>query len=214
MTNKSLEDRIQRLEDLHEIQNLMSRYEYCHTASKHEETARMFAQKAPDVRAEVNNIWGVYEGQESIWRLYVGVHEHSDGDDRKGRMFMHTLTTPVIEVAGDGKTAKGLWISPGNETKMIDGKLQPYWAWCKYGVDFIKEDGEWKFWHVKVYGIFLCPYDKSWVDAPVGTFTPKPPELMGDKESEYNWMYSTDAVTEDIPAPPVPYETWDDKSMA
>ena len=171
MEKRSLEERVQRLEDIDEIQKLMSRYSYCHTASLHQETADMFAKNAPDIRAEVNDTWGIYEGREGIQRLYVGVHVHSDGPDRKGRMFMHTLTTPIIEVAGDGKTAKGLWISPGHETKIIDGKLQPYWAWCKYGVDFIKEDGEWKFWHVQVYGVFLCPYDKSWVEA-VGSFTP------------------------------------------
>lgn len=30
-----------------------------------------------------------------------------------GILPVHSLTTPVIEVAADGKTARGVWISPG-----------------------------------------------------------------------------------------------------
>ena len=73
MATKSLEERIQRLEDIHEIQNLMSRYEYLHTARLQEELAELFATKTPGVRAEIAN-WGVYEGSEGVRRLYVGAH--------------------------------------------------------------------------------------------------------------------------------------------
>ena len=71
MVTNSLEKRVQRLEDIHEIQNLMSRYEYLHTAGLHEETAEMFAKNIPGVRAEIGP-WGVYEGTEGIRRLYWG----------------------------------------------------------------------------------------------------------------------------------------------
>jgi hypothetical protein len=66
--------------------------------------------------------------------------------------FMHTNLTPVIEIAGDGKTAKGIWysiglsVTPGFES---NGKttLRSNWQPEKYAVDFIKEDGKWKIWH-------------------------------------------------------------------
>ena len=32
----------------------------------------------------------------------------------------------------------------------------------RYGNDFILEDGEWKIWHLHVFGIFMCPVDKNW----------------------------------------------------
>jgi hypothetical protein len=52
-------------------------------------------------------------------------------------MIMHTLTTPIIEVAGDGKTAKGMWYSPGQVTEVgQDGKPMAMWMWEKYGADF------------------------------------------------------------------------------
>jgi hypothetical protein len=65
---------------------------------------------------------------------------------------IHTQTTPIIEVAGDGKTAKGIWYSPGIGTnvEIRNGKpeISGGWFWEKYAVDFVKEDGKWKIWHL------------------------------------------------------------------
>jgi hypothetical protein len=66
---------------------------------------------------------------------------------------MHTQETPVIEVAGDGKTVKGLWYSIGIGVRANVNKDGTYtksteWMWEKYAVDFIKEDGKWKIWHL------------------------------------------------------------------
>lgn len=213
MAKMSLEERVERIEAVHEIQNLVGRYSYLHTAGMQEETVELFAQKTPGVSAEIGG-WGVYDGIEGIKRLYPGFHNFAEGD-RVGQMHMHTFTTPVIEVAYDLKTAKGIWISPGHETgAFVDGKLEAYWAWCKYGCDFVKEE-EWKIWHLHVYGLFICPYDKSWVEfnADQGDME-VPDNLKPDKPATYNWHYSPTGKTELVPAPPEPYETWDGKSVA
>lgn len=216
MGKKSLEERVQRLEDIHEIQNLFSRYEYLHTADMQEETVDLYAQNAPDVSAEIAG-WGLYVGIEGIKRLFLGVHRQGGKEALFGSMHMHTLTTAVIEVAGDGRTAKAVWISPGHESMGFgDGKIKAFWAWLKYGCDFIKEDGKWKIWHSHVYPIFMTPYEKSWTEAPPSTASPwvVPDELKPDRPTTYLWEYSTDRVYENVPAPPEPYETWDGISMA
>ena len=66
---------------------------------------------------------------------------------------MHTQETPVIEVAGDGKTAKGIWYSIGLAVRgSIDDNgntsISTGWMWEKYAVDFAYEDGKWKIWHL------------------------------------------------------------------
>ena len=209
MAEKSLEERIERLEAVHEIQNLMSKYEYFHTAGWHDETAAMFATKTPGVRADIVD-WGLYEGIESVKRLYSKVHKYVEGD-RVGCMSVLPISTPVIEVAGDGKTAKGLWIHTGSVTFPVEGKPQAHWAWVKYAVDFVKEDGKWKFWHFHVYALLHTPYEKSWAEAfDELPFPPFPDELKSDRPSTYWWTYSPDAVTENVPAPPEPYETFDE----
>jgi hypothetical protein len=214
MAEKSLGEMVQRLQDIHEIQNLMGKYEYLHVAGMHDETAELFALKTPGVKAEM--VYGVYEGAEGIKRLYGPTHRFAEGmGDRTGQMHLHALTTPVIEVAGDGKTAKAVWISPGVETgRDFDTKeLEANWCWCKYGIDFIKEDGKWKIWHLHVYGMIWTPYEKSWVEAcgsPSMDFLPE--ELRADRPPTYNWLYQPTLETEYVPVPPEPYETWDEST--
>jgi hypothetical protein len=68
-----LEERVQRLEDIHQIQNLMGRLEFLYTAGLEKEAMQLFALKTPGVSAEVAN-WGVYDGPEGIKRMSLGVH--------------------------------------------------------------------------------------------------------------------------------------------
>ncbi len=191
------------------IQNLMGTYSFLLTAGRYKDMCNLFAQKAPDVRAEMN--WGVYDGYEGILRLYAKYH--NDVIVGPGCMAVHALTTPVIEVAGDIKTAKAVWVSPGH---MTGGPFSPektikaHWAWMKYGCDFINEDGEWKIWHLHVYGIFMAPFDKSWAETGDVHVAPEMPlEYRPDRPPTYSWSYNTNAVTELVPKPPKPYETFD-----
>lgn len=211
MTTESddLARRIARMEAVHEVQNVMGRYSFLHSANMHRETMELFALELPDVRAEM--MWGVYEGAESIERLYPGYHAWVDGDAR-GKMHMHTLTTPIIEVDRDATTAQGVWISPGHETMaFVTESNEAMWAWCKYGADFIRIDGVWKIWHLHVYGLFMSPYNTSWVDAaePEGG-PPLDDRFEPDRPATTHWMYSPDVVYANEPAPPRPYDVFDD----
>ena len=214
MADMSLEARLERMEAVHQIQNLMGRYSYFHTAGMQAETAELWAKHTPGTAANVPS-FGYYEGFEGIKRLYPGAHNYAEGD-RIGQMHMHILTTPVIEVAGDGQTAKGVWISPGQETAVVDGKGQAFWAWLKYGADFVKEDGRWRFWHLNVFGLFFTPYNKPWTEgtAPEGEGggSALPDEFKPDKVTSYWTNYTVDSKQSPVPAPPEPYETWDEST--
>jgi hypothetical protein len=212
--NESLQKEIQRLKDLHEVQEVMSRYFHWHTAGLHKECYdKLFAKKQPDVRAEIAD-WGRWEGPEAVKNLYYKVLTAAEGD-RKGQMFVHSIDTPSIQIAGDGKTAKGVWFSPGHETAKVNGKLQAFWCWSYFGTDFIKEDGVWRIWHYHCYAMFRVPFEQSWVE-----FTSKPsvstgegpqiPEGAGpNKPFTYFNEYTPTSVRELVPAPPEPYETFD-----
>jgi hypothetical protein len=210
MKNKSIEDRIRHLEDIHQINNLMGRYEYYHVADMCKEQAELFASGIADVRAEISGV-GVWEGSDGMTRFWKVIQ--TKGDPR-GVMRLHTLTTPVIEVAGDGKTAKGVWISPGADSGVCpNGKAGASWTMIKYGIDFIKENGRWKFWHYHLYQVFSTPYERNWTEvAPSRGPAKFPEELKPNRPSIYSWIYRPDAVTENVPAPPESYETFDDKT--
>jgi SnoaL-like domain len=212
----SLQIQLARLDAVHQVENVMGRYSYWHSANMHRECVDLFALGTPGVRAEM--MWGVYSGAEGIRRLYEGWHRHLGPEADAGSMHMHTLTTPVIEVAGDGQTARAAWISPGHETMgplESGGAAQAHWAWCKYGCDFVLEDGQWKIWHLHVYGILFTPYGKPWTAAGDNAAVVDPPstpvELAADKPPTTRWMYSPDAVYVNEPAPPLPYDTFDEQ---
>lgn len=206
------EQRLERLEAYDAVSNVMGRYSYLHTAGRHTESESLFALKTAGVRVEM--MWGVYEGAQSIHRLYSGMHVETEGvNERKGQLHLHTLTTPVIEVAGDLKTAKAVWVSPGVETGFFGtDKITANWGWAKYAADFIKENGEWKIWHLHVYGLFLSPYDKNWVEVINDHDMPELPDhWKPDRPPTTHWMYSPDRVAVLSPAPPAPYIHFNEK---
>lgn len=209
-----LENRLGIQEDIEDIRHLMSKYEIWHVPSKVTETWKLFAMKSPDVSAEIDD-WGVYVGPESIRKLYQIGHVVP----AKGTMHTHHLDTYVIQVAKDRKTAKGIFFSPGHETWVRQGGNIATWVWGKYGCDFIREDGEWKIWHLHWYTAFRADYYKSWqeefklpfVEAVAAAGTD---ELPADKPTTYHNPYSLDFEMEVYPDFPEPYDTWDGKGTA
>ena len=71
MAEKTLEEQVRRLNDIHEIQNVMSLHEYYHTAGMHkEEVEEIWAQKTPGVSWETGDL-GRFEGIDAIRKIYV-----------------------------------------------------------------------------------------------------------------------------------------------
>jgi hypothetical protein len=84
---------------------------------------------------------------------------------------------------------------------------------AKYACDFVKEDGEWKIWHLHVCLTFRTPYDKGWVEQPVvGSFRP-PMKYGPDKLTTSYKPFHTDIRNVMGPPPPELYDTWADKFL-
>jgi hypothetical protein len=213
---KSLEARVQRLEDVEEIQKLMSRYAYLNTAHMHDELIeQLFSKKTPGQKVQIDG-WGIWEGPDAAYRCYHGAHGWIERTllGLPGTMMQHAFTTPLIEVAGDGKTAQGVWISPGHEARPSGGTVTAFWVWVFYSNDFVKEDGAWKIWHHRVTEILFSRADGDWTTANVLSeeMNPEwPEECKPDRPSPPQWKYSPTAITVLDPAPPEPYETWSDE---
>ena len=188
MTTNELEARIRRLEDIEEIKMLQSRYQHFIHTYDWEGIVDLFAKKAPDVSAEIGQS-GLFVGTEGIKRFFTE-RMPSPRRGRKGTLLFHIAVNPVIEVSKDGKTAKAVWLSPGIETSG-QHNLQ-CWGWGKYYCDYIKEDGKWKFWHLKWYQTFETPIEKGWIHQQevgvIGTW--RTPEFFPpDKPSTYHMPY-------------------------
>jgi hypothetical protein len=217
-----LEREVGRAQAVGQIQNLINRMQYYHSINKDKLIyEKIFAHKAPDIRLHFGE-QGYWEGEgvKMVSTMEMGPSPAGE-DARKGQMIMHLMLQPVIEIAGDGKTAQATFWAAGIMA-MRDRKTGGAgcsWEWNRYGDDFIKEDGEWKLWHHHVYPLFRIGYDDKWADQfkpkagmPEGAGMKFPAEL--DKyhhpPTKADVFYSPDEVLPEIP-PPEPYETWNDK---
>lgn len=205
----SFEQRLSKIESYYEIKNMMGDYERLHTSGQHQlNVDRYWSKKRSDVSTDIARV-GLWVGQEGIQRFWVNCQ--NPVWDQLGHMHLHTLTTPVIEVAEDGETAKGIWMSPGVETSP-EGK--PLWAWVKYGIDFVFEDGSWKFWHFHLHRYFMTPYDEHWIDVPNAMAVS--PQWPADKAPDYpsmdHWVYTKNAIAPNLPRVPSAYSTWLDSN--
>ena len=229
----TLEQKVQKVLDIQEVQNVMSHHQFMASAGKNkEELETIWAQKAPDV--SFGQIPGRWVGMKAIMDYYgapkgYGIEKNfaalkkvfPDINFDKTTFTQHsfksfiTLTTPIIEIAGDGQTAKGVWYAPGYLTHLEGEKFDGWWMWERYAVDFIKEDGEWKIWHFNVFTDIACPYNKSWVDLAMERIAAKTPPRGGipglpppNEAPTLKWSaYDPTFVGDDFPLP-VPYETF------
>jgi hypothetical protein len=174
---KSLQRAVQRQQDVVQIQNLMSRRSFYHAAGRQAEELELYAHR-PDIsfgqnqgfRVGLENIAAGYRERYAkvrelelarISRLYPAIKDLPENIG-VGMFQEHTITTPIIEVAGDGKTAKGMFYTPGAVAGVTaDGTLGASWIWEKYAVDFIREDGKWKFWHILVVTDIVVPWGQG-----------------------------------------------------
>jgi hypothetical protein len=199
-TNTSLEARleakiaehelqIERLKAVSAVQNCMGRYETFHlVGTEVGKTPECYALWRDDVTVEVSDGGIVYGAKnvEAYWKNFTTM------DPENRSIFFHSLATPCIQVAGDGKTAKATFWSPGFETSSggrmaggsgsgsggtsggapgpapsgTQGGGMAVWCWGKYGCDFIKnpKTGEWKIWHSHWFRTTRNDYHLSFVE--------------------------------------------------
>ena len=158
-----------------EVQNVFSKHAYYHQVGKFCEEMQdiWIKENGPNAGTAVwtnggqvqapysqiklnyctNHLESLKQSLTQLSKIMPSVKDIPENIGAGSEYVMHTQETPVIEVAGDGKTAKGLWYSIGLAVRgsvTQDGKTSTntQWMWEKYAVDFIKEDGKWKIWHL------------------------------------------------------------------
>lgn len=227
----------QRSHDRAAVENLFGRYMTLHNAFRDPEIVDLWVRKGtPDVRAQYSNN-GVYTNWDNIMSY------HAQRPNPPGKLIYHFLASPIIEVAADGKTAKGMWLMSGLESGLtapesakgapdfmyeknvtIDGKkVWMHTVYAKYGVDFIKQDGQWKIWHFHCFEVARAPFGMGWIPfAAASQDSPFADDLMyfgedgkpvmmpqpdGTATIRHNPYRTDKGQTLDL-KPPVPYRTF------
>ena len=207
---------LERVQAVTAIQNVMSHYECVHlNPAYNSHSTECFAMWRPDCSCEVSD-WGCVFGPEAIQKFW----DAQTADDCRGGIFFHTLCTPCIEVAGNGKTAKVTWASAGFETMpagVMADEAKSFWCWGKYGMDFIKnpETGEWKIWHMKWFRQIRNDFYTDWYNDSKNTLVGFPGknggafEMEGVRPSVFHRPYQFDEIPHPFPITPKPYYDYD-----
>jgi hypothetical protein len=162
----------ERALDVQEIQNVMSKHQRIRDNIEELNTIWVDPDGPYGKTAHWANPNGIWEGMELVMSYYGTAARENERKALEaisklypeikvvpenygiGTWGVNSPTNPIIEVAGDGKTAKGIWESngPSLSSSVVDGKLEVHgtWFWRTYALDFVKEDGQWKIWHMNI----------------------------------------------------------------
>jgi hypothetical protein len=168
-----LEAEAARAEDVSEIKRLQRAYGYYLDAAQWDQMADLFADNGS---IEIG-LDGVYVGKERV-RQYLHALGGGSVGLKRGELNEHMILQPVIDVAPDGRTAKGRWralIAAGEYRK---GAV---WGEGPYENEYVKDNGIWKIKTLHWYQTFMVPYAGGWAknkDVNAGIFVSRklPPD--------------------------------------
>ncbi|MDR0518466.1 MAG: nuclear transport factor 2 family protein [Clostridiales Family XIII bacterium] len=164
----STEQLVERWESQREIKNLMGKYANCVILNREDELFDAFwAGGENDVCLVFND--GYYKGAEAVRSYYMAERERNalvskllrdrfpeqlggKNDDEIygiGPFKVNPMACPVIEIAGDNASAKGLWYCQGAYNKVEECGPLAHWTWGFFAVDFINKDGAWRILHLQ-----------------------------------------------------------------
>ena len=178
----SLRKQVMVLNDVEEIKKLQRAYGYYLENWMTDEVVDLFSD-SPETVLLVHA--GRFNGKAGVKRFFK-----ARGTDRGHRRpyFFHQVMqlSPVIDVAPDGRTAKGRWYGFGANATPVGDKVFQGWMNGVYENEYIKENGTWKIWKLGWYMYFFAPYAKGWVDWDKQidkNFQHQPPQLQTDGDA-------------------------------
>ena len=157
--------------------------------------------------------WGRYDGKSGV--VYCYLVDHGDYTDPTipdnagaGVLAIHLSSSECVEVAADGKTARGIFHTGGTETIRKDGCC----CFTRYGVDFIRDErGAWKIWHMWLVPNGMNQFPYCWTDSEHTSWTTVSWQPKDDELFHKAWRYSPDDVYPLCwPDYPHKYASWDE----
>jgi len=165
------------LEDQNAIENLQRSYGFYVDKAQWRDAADLFAT---DGTLEIGGR-GVFVGRPRILQYLTWLSP--DGLTR-GKLFNHLQLQPIVDVAEDGKTAKGRWrflVEVGEYQK------SQIWGGGTYENEYVKENGVWKIKALHAYFRFYTPYADGWAKTALPNTRPekdlppdRPPTVVYD----------------------------------
>ena len=221
-------------EDRRAVQNLMGIFSGHYLLKKEKDiVAELFSGRA-DISLGINT--GYYEGREAVEGYYEAIHRKNllttklimakypeEFKDKTPEEALEDMAfekaaadTPVVEIAGDGQTARGIWTCRNSYSDLTTGGPVTFYEWGWVAADFVKEDAGWKIWHLLILndvhvqaGLQYYEADKPYETVPgfeaIGDFKMPEPNVKVTLRAPY----APDRPRTPAPEVPKPYETFD-----
>jgi hypothetical protein len=174
------EQLVVRWEDQRTLKNLMGKYVNSVLLNHETEIFGQFWSTRPDVCLGFNQGW--HNGRGAVRAFYNAVHvrntqvsqllkarfpEQLGGIDQLeltgiGPFKVLPVACPLIEVAGDRETAKGLFFCHGAWSDVYTYGPRAHWTWGFYAADYTREQNEWRLWHLQWVNDVDSPAGQSW----------------------------------------------------
>ena len=233
MAKKTSEQLVGIFEDQRDLKNLMGKVCYTSLLKQEDKMVGRFWSAREDICLGVNR--GYYVGRKAVSGYYDAVYQHTvksteflkkafpermeklspEEQFGAGSMDVKPMDTAVVEIAGDGETAKGIWYSRGTYNDITPQGPVAFWDYAVFACDFVRENGAWKILHMLRLSDIVVPGGKYWGT----TYEPYPdlPEFAGTRGFEapeptvkktLHEAYYPGRPFMPLPEPPVPYETF------
>ena len=176
-THLSLHQRIRNADGSQQIENLKAIHAYTHARNWPVEEwdniwdlsddcswAHGFGRWRGGYKVYLNSVteWDIptFTNYMKVYKLYPDVM----GMDPRPLNFspVHILSSDVIEIADDGKSGRGAFLTPGTIFEYLKPARhrRAIFMWERYGADFVcDENGNWKYLHEHVCPDFQGNYD-------------------------------------------------------
>lgn len=224
---------LDRLEWRRQLRNIMGRISHDYAVKQEAKIYERYFSHRDDVCLGLNN--GYYKGAEAVKAYYDALDQEIRlGSELLQKMFPQELggKTPeeaygvgmisyvpvesqVVEIAGDGQSAKGLWNVRGSTCRLTTQGPVANWIFGWAAVDFVREDGEWKILNLQLLynidhqcGVAFTEKEKSFPEVPelqqMAAFSLPEPNV---KKTLMETYYPDRPATKG-PRVPEPYETF------
>lgn len=171
------ETRIGSWEDQREVKNLMGRYVRALLHKEEGEILDRFWSRREDISLGLNEGWylgrasvgGYYSHLEQLMELsdrlvkkrFAGVPEVQTGRGL-GHLEMKALSSDLVEIGADGDSAKGVWACSGQVPQFTESGPVTHLTFGVYGVDFVREAGEFRILHMRYLEEIHHPQGEKW----------------------------------------------------
>lgn len=235
MKRLSPDDLLNRMEWRREIRNIMGNLSHDYAVKQESQAFDRYWTKEHKPCLGINS--GYYVGRDAVAGYYSALGEEiritsdliqsqfpkelgaltSEDVYGVGMMTYLPFDSHVIEIAEDEQTAKGMWNIRGSYSYLTPSGPVANWTYGWAAADFIREDGQWKIWHLLLLynvdhqcGVPFCGETRTYPEvpgfAPIAEFSmPIPTVPCTVMETFYPAR-----IKNQSPEVPVPYTTFSD----